>query len=176
MLPDACRLIVFLLLVPGALPAQAADSIGRHVEPGRVLRIRGIDGARLQGRVIASTPTHLTLQLGAANRPVPLGSIDSLWTRGNAAKRMAIVGALAGGAVSAFVWGVVCDGCDELGIVPALTAAGVGGGAILGAVIGLAIPRWRLRYARASVGLRLAPAAPDRLAAGISLQFHSGTH
>ena len=174
----SCRLMPLLLLVPASLAAQATlDSVAGRLKPGQLLRLRSQDGQRVEGRFAVYTPAPPTLQLGMGDTAISVTRIDSLWVRGNASKTGAIVGAFALGVPSAVFWGALCEGlsegtgCDAWGTVAALTAAGAGVGALLGAVIGSASPRWQLRYARPRVSLRLTPLPEHRVGTGVSIPF-----
>jgi hypothetical protein len=48
-------------------------------------------------------------------------------------------------------------GCQDGELVALGTLAGAGVGAGLGALVGSAFPRWRLRYARTDIAMRLRP-------------------
>jgi hypothetical protein len=81
---------------------------------------------------------------------VPATTIDTLWTRGSAVKTGAIVGALTGLALGV-VAGATCNewgegDCPTDTAVLALGGIGLGGGALLGSLLGLAIPKWHRQY------------------------------
>jgi hypothetical protein len=138
------------LVVTGPAWAQETSQAGMSsVQSGPVVRIRTSDGQLLQGRLsITDTP------LGGT-------AIDSLWVKGHRAKSGAIIGSLVLGAASAVFWSEMCNiaseghGCDETGSVVGLTLAGAAAGAGLGALIGTAVPTWRLRYTRPGPTVRL---------------------
>ena len=168
------RFIPLLVVAPAAVAAQATiDSVAGQLHAGQLLRLHLRGGQRLEGRFAVYSPAPPALRLSAADTLVPVGMIDSLWVRGSAAKSGAIIGALVLGVPSAIVWQALCErqgeGTCGWGTVYGLTAVG----ALLGAAIGSASPRWHLRYAGASVGLRLPPLPEYRLGAGVSLQFHT---
>lgn len=172
------RLMPLLLLVPASLAAQATlDSVAARITPGQLVRLRSQDGQRVEGRFAGYTPATHTLQLAVGDTSISVTIIDSLWVRGNAANTGAIVGAFVVGVPSAVFWGTVCSygsdgpGCDEWGTVAALTAAGAGVGALLGAAIGSASRRWRLRYARPTLSLSLIPLPEHRVGTGVSIPF-----
>lgn len=175
------RLIPLLLVVPPSLAAQATpDSVASQLWAGQRIRLHLRDGQRVEGRFAAYAPGSPALRISGADTLIVVEMIDSLWVRGSAAKNGAIIGAVIVGVPSAILFGVVCvalgegDGCSAWGYVVGLTAAGAGVGALLGAAIGSAVPRWRLRYASASVGLKMTPLPEHRVGVGVSLQFRTG--
>jgi hypothetical protein len=119
------------------------------------------DHHRVEGRILALEGGPRLLRLEGIETPLAQGSIDSLWVRGRATKTGLIVGAAVGGvsafALAATICGVASEGqgCDVWGTVAAIGLGGAAGGALLGAAVGSAIPKWRWRYARgpAPVGL-----------------------
>ena len=173
------RLIPLLLLFATSLAAQGTlDSVSRNLKRGQLLRVRPQGGQRLEGRFADYTPIPPTLQLAIGDTTIPVTMIDSLWARGNAANTGAILGAVVLGVPSVILWKALCDQlnestgrCESWGAVAAATAASAGVGALLGAAIGSASPRWRLRYARLTVGWRLIPLPERRVGAGVSIQF-----
>lgn len=143
------------LTVP--LQVRAQDSLPqavRTIRPGRTLRIHMGDGRRLDGRFDSLSQVPLGLSIRKVPAPITLAGIDSLWVRGNAAKKGALIGGLALGIPSAAFWTWVCialgegQGCDAVPVVAGLTVAGAAVGAGLGAAIGSATSRWQLRYVR----------------------------
>jgi hypothetical protein len=168
-------LITMVLLAPTAAWAQDPLENGvRRVSPGQLVRIKTQDGQLLEGRFSAFAPEPPSLQLTDRAGPLPAASIDSLWVRGTHAKRGAIIGALLLGVSSGIFWSSVCEyagegsGCDAWGAVAGLTLAGAGVGAGLGALIGSASPRWRLRYARSGIALRLRT-SPSRVGFSVTV-------
>jgi len=108
-----------------------------RLSPRSTIRVHRIGDGRIEG----SLPMEF-----------PVATLDSLWVRGNSAKTGAIIGgislAVAGAAYGAFANEVGCqddggDPCPEA--IPLLGLAGAASGALLGALIGSAIPRWHLR-------------------------------
>ncbi len=155
-------------------PTEAVDF--GQIKPGKVIRVRTQDGPRLEGRFLRMTPETLILVSAEAERTVPIVSIDSLWVRGNAAKTGAIVGGVGLGALSFGFLAALCEGlsetggCDEWDKVVGYGVAGAGVGALLGAGIGSAIRKWRLRYAR-QIKVGLAPRRHGGLAVTVSVRF-----
>jgi hypothetical protein len=146
------------ILTPSlAAPIGAQDSIDAvfgRLTPGQVVRVTTAGQGRVAGRIVEIETGPRLLRLEGIETPLAPGRIDSLWVRGRATKTGLIVGA-AVGSVSAFglaAW--ICsavsegNGCDAWGNVAAIGLGGAAGGALLGAAVGSAIPKWRSRYAR----------------------------
>jgi hypothetical protein len=118
------------------------------------VRVATSGGERAEGRLLRASSQALTLARGDTERTLPLGGRDSVWVRGRATTPGAVVGGLAGlaltGAAVALFYSVCEDGTDDpctgqqtfipFGIVA------VGGGALLGAAVGSLFPRWRRHY------------------------------
>jgi hypothetical protein len=155
------------LVLAGPAWAQGAPQPGMSsMQSGQVVRIRTSAGQLLQGRYTATDAL-----LRSTDQEVPLGgtAIDSVWVRGTRAKSGALIGGLVLGAASAVFWSEMCNiaseghGCDETGSVVGLTLAGAAAGAGLGALVGLAVPTWRLSYARPGPSVRLSAVSLDRV-------------
>jgi hypothetical protein len=153
----ACALAALVVFATTPLPAQhTGDSALSRADSGEVVRIRTSDGRVGQGPLIRSSHLEVILENGES---YTAGSIDSLWSQRNATGTGAIVGALAVGLPSVYVWHELCElgregaGCKgrDLLAVAAASALTAAAGAALGALIGSSISRWRLRYARPRV-------------------------
>jgi hypothetical protein len=153
---------VALLPVTGsAVHAQASDYPRASV--GQVVRLRLNDGRRLQGRVIQTDSGPLRYHLHREGVAVADALIDSLWVRSRWTKVGAIAGGLIGGAGFATLVVAYCNAYESAsgpsdGCAPAALGAfalGAAGGALLGAGIGAANTRWRLRFARSPISLRI---------------------
>jgi hypothetical protein len=146
-------LLVLISLAAGG-PAVAAAQEGLTPQPGERVqaRIVGPDtapvGARCDGRIAAVNGD--TIVLGASSR-CPRGSYaaDVRFSRGDRGSRLAhtglgiVGGALAGGLFARLAAGDGCriDGCDDGDWeVALLTIAGTGAGAVIGALVGAALP------------------------------------
>ena len=114
------------------------------------VRLTVPDVGRHEGRLLERSSDLVVLSADAEPLRVPATTIDTLWTRGTAVKTGAIVGALTGLALGV-VAGATCNDWGE-GDCPTDTAAlalggiGLGGGALLGSLFGLAIPKWHRQY------------------------------
>ena len=114
------------------------------------IRLAVPDVGRHEGRLLERSSAQLVLSGEPKSVRVPATTIDTLWTRGTAVKTGAIVGALTG-----LTLGVVAGAtCNEWGegdcptdtAMLALGGIGLGGGALFGSLIGLAIPKWHRQY------------------------------
>jgi hypothetical protein len=123
-----------------------------RLSPRNTIRVHRIADGRIEGSFTRASATTLVLAGTPEPMESPLATLDSLWVRGNSAKTGAIIGgislAVAGAALGAFANEVACqdeggDPCPEA--IPVLGLAGAATGGLLGALIGLAIPRWHLR-------------------------------
>ena len=108
---------------------------------------------RYEGRLLQRGPDHLVLSAEPEPLRIAATTIDTLWTRGNAGVTGAIVGGLVLGTLGAAAWGRVGRGVrstepDVDKGEAMLIGGGVGlaGGALLGGLIGLAIPKWHRQY------------------------------
>lgn len=165
--PHVC-VALLVLGSPAALRAQAPlDAAVHRLRPGQMIRVRTLDQGRAEGRLLTLQDNVLRLQRDGSP-DVPVANIESLWVRGRATATGAIVGGLALGLTFGYVATGVCNDEGDCGgvEVPAATAVGLAGGALVGGLIGAAIPKWKLRYPRkrTSVGFEWSPRRPPALA------------
>jgi hypothetical protein len=121
------------------------------------VRIVTRDSEFVEGSVMAASPNLLRLRTEGTLMDLPASRLDSLWARGGS---HAGTGALIGGAVLGIGLGVLAQGfshaeggCNEprygrgCGPAPFFEGLLIGGtaGALIGALIGAAFPRWQLR-------------------------------
>jgi hypothetical protein len=109
------------------------------------------DAGRHEGRLLERSSESMVLSAETEPLRVPATTIDTLWTRGNAGKTGAIVGAVILGTLGAALGAVACPAMEENCSGTAanmLFVGGIGlaGGAVLGGLTGLAIPKWHRRY------------------------------
>jgi len=147
--------LCFLLMLLGApsIAAQSADSVLAPLVPKTSLVRLRAQGIEMTGRLIALTAGVATLETESGNRTATLGSVDSIWVRGHAAKSGAIIGGVAGAVLFGVFVGYAVHGlcevdCENSFLEGAAVggALGLGGGVLLGAGTGALIPKWRLRF------------------------------
>ena len=97
---------------------------------------------RQQGQLLERSPTELVLSAPGQPLRVPASTIDTLWTRGTSVKTGAKAGALIGVALGAGL-GMAHNTVEAMALGGGI---GLGGGGLLGALIGLNIPRWHRQY------------------------------
>ncbi len=124
-----------------------------ELEPNDLLRIQRTGSpSRFEGRYLGLEDVTLSLSTEEGVIGAPLGEISLLWTRGRSTGKGALIGGIAGlviGAVyGAAISEVTCaeSACTTVGVMAAIGGIGAAGGAGLGALVGLAIPRWKLRF------------------------------
>ena len=157
-------LVAALIGLPEPAPGQDAsrpepsgddrvEAVIERLRPDERLRVQVAEaGTLLEGRFGGAAEGQLDLFTGVEERRLPVGEIERLWTRGNSAGRGAWIGALGGlvlgAAYGAAISEVTCaeSSCTTLGLMAAIGGMGAAGGAAVGALVGLAIPSWRLRF------------------------------
>lgn len=145
-----------LTALPGA--SQAQDLAGadgpRHfrfqsLKDSQWVRVASPGLGRHQGQILESSPTELVLSSPSQPLRLPATTIDTLWTRGRSVKTGAIAGALIGGALGVGL-GVLCgeqmSDCNTGEAVALFGGVGLGGGGLVGALLGLAVPGWHRTY------------------------------
>ena len=156
--------MISMLLQVGWLGAQTNDGLDapepqrlegvlEQVSPDQRLRLEaGAPGVRLEGRYAGTVDGRLALVTDGGVVHTRLGEIDRLWTRGRSTAKGALIGGVAGlviGAIyGALISEVTCaeSSCTTLGLAAAVGGIGAAGGAAVGALVGLAIPSWKLRF------------------------------
>ena len=109
------------------------------------------DVGRHEGRLLERSSDQLVLSAESDPLRVSATTIDTLWTRGNASKTGAIVGAVIlgtlGTALAAWAGAESRDHDFQTGeAMLGGAAVGVFGGAVLGGLTGFAIPKWHRQY------------------------------
>ena len=136
-------------------------AVGR-VPLGKIVRVRLSDGGRAAGPVLRWNALAVTLgpYMGYAEQDtfVAIRSIDTLWLRGNSARRGAVYGAvtgLAAGAVIGSTAGSICPKaggtkpCAQGAVTSAVAGMVVIG--LAGAIIGSGSPDWQRLHPRGHV-------------------------
>jgi hypothetical protein len=159
------RLAVLALTLPSALPGQQpAEPASLLLELGTGDRIRVLapPDSMLEGRVESVYVQSLVLDLDVPASSGDIGlqwttemeAIDAVWTRGRQTWLGAAIGAGAGLVIGGLTIGVASGLCEyECGDSSAgdYVLGGLlfgGAGALVGALVGSAFPRWSLQYER----------------------------
>ncbi len=134
--------------------AQRLPESLHHLKPGTLLRVETTSFGTIERQLLRASGDTLFLSArgggGGAETVVPLQDLRVLWQRGRATK----TGALVGGIVGAVGLTVLFEALSGLSDEPDAggstvlwgVALGGGGGALLGGLIGSAIPKWHRRY------------------------------
>ena len=112
------------------------------------LKVSHVAG-RNEGRLLQRGPDHVVLSADPQPLRVAATTIDTLWTRGNAGVTGAIVGGLLLGTLGAALGAAYPEESTDATrgeVMPLAIGVGLAGGAVLGGLIGLAIPKWQRRY------------------------------
>jgi hypothetical protein len=124
----------------------------RTLEVGQRIRLDVTQLGRLEGFVVQTSESELTVAQGADPTRIGVTQIERLWVRGRATKTGAltggIVGLVAGLAFGFLVGEVACaeTDCSNAEVAAVAGLLGAAGGTALGASIGLTIPKWHLRF------------------------------
>lgn len=143
-----------ILLILVATPAQGSgqapgsstvrQSVFETRKDSRWVRLVGSDLGRRQGRLLRGSPTELILSPEPLR--VPAATIDTLWTRGYSTKQGAIVGALVGAGIGALAAASLGESdVDRTALWGVSLGGGTVAGALVGMLIGTALPRWNRR-------------------------------
>lgn len=147
-LPHAA-LLVALLAVPSRAGAQTPGLDLGRLGPSSVIRATFADGRAVTGRYAAVGEGRLGVRSGAGRTDtLRLAQLQTLSVRGRHTRTGAIVGAAAGlaaGIYFGYFIGASCESSDCDGGEPYLLTIPLfgGGGALLGAAIGAAVPKWK---------------------------------
>jgi hypothetical protein len=142
------------LAAPGPAAAQsAAPGALPPIEPGKMVRARLTTASTVTGRFTSVTAGRLGIDTDTGrSEAIPIEQIRELAVRGRHTKAGAIIGGIAGagfGAFVAIVANALCEGGDNCsGFRPwaiAVPAFGAGG-ALVGAAVGSAFPKWKRVY------------------------------
>jgi hypothetical protein len=128
------------------IDTQAAAEALARLHPETVLRIESQDGRRVQGRFDGLSQTTIRLSFDGSGESVDLDELTAVWARGRHTKAGAILGGAAGLGLGLYI-GLVANALCETGdcggaylLAPALF---IPAGALVGAVVGAAVPNWR---------------------------------
>jgi hypothetical protein len=133
----------------GPLDAEARQVVFQKLADSQWVRLAGPGTSRVEGRLLGRGPAELVLSSEPQSIRVPATSVDTVWTRGTSVKTGALVGALLGMGLGVALGVAACGqdhDCSERDGALILGAMGLGGGGLVGAGVGLAIPRWKRRY------------------------------
>jgi len=139
-------------LLSSSLSAQSVDSVlARPMERHSLVRLAA-EGARTTGRLMSLGGGTVTLDAESGRRVINLSSVDTVWVRGRATAKGAIIGgatALVFVVAAALIGNGLCEyDCPEVSaadvVIGTLEVAGFG--AIVGGGIGALIPKWKRRY------------------------------
>ena len=118
------------------------------LESGQHVRIRTNEDGLVEGQVLSTSESFVTIRSAGSATKIPAASVDSLWVRSAHAGRGALVGGatlgLGFGALAASVCPRECDISSGTAFVRG-GLVGVALGGAIGALVGLAVPSWRLR-------------------------------
>ena len=138
---------------PGAPESLRLEGVLEQVSPDQRLRLEaGAPGVRLEGRYAGTAEAGLALVTDGGVVHTRLGEIDRLWTRGRSTAKGALIGGVGGLVIGAIYGALISDvtcaesSCTTLGLAAAVGGIGAAGGAAVGALVGLAIPSWKLRF------------------------------
>lgn len=134
-------------------PRDRQESVA-EIQMGQRLRVSTVLGQQREGVFVGYEPPDLQITAGTALTTIPLADVERLWVRGRGTKTGAVIGTLAGTVIGAawglFIGEVICGGPDcQANTAHAVLVFGLvggGGGAALGALIGLAVPKWHQRF------------------------------
>ena len=132
-------------------PAQRAGLALARLGAGQRVRIVIRDSDFVEGSVLATSPSLVTVRTDGSVIGIPVPRIDSLWVkRGTHAGRGALIGAAPGlvflGAVLVTSGGSNGEARDLRNFSGAITGlALLVGGTVVGALIGAATPKWQLQ-------------------------------
>ena len=124
------------------------------LQEGQLIRVLTSSRGSYQGTIAAIEGSELWVVEEGVEARIAVAEVERLWVHGHAARTGAFVGVLTGvvlgAAAGLFIGEVICDNpdcrADTGAAVLTLGLGGGGAGAVMGGVIGLAIPKWHQRY------------------------------
>ncbi|HYL54696.1 MAG TPA: hypothetical protein VEU73_03865 [Gemmatimonadales bacterium] len=132
-------------------PAQRAGRALARLGAGQPVRIITREDQFIEGSLVTTSPSLVTVRTDRSVIEIPVPSVDSLWVRrGTHAGKGALIGAVPGlaflGAVLVTSGGPNGEARDIRNFTGAITGLLVlGGGMVVGAIIGAASPDWQLQ-------------------------------
>ena len=159
--PMKPRLLAVSALIALPWHAVAAQNISPELaevaellQVGQHIRIATVMPGQLEGVLVSRQESELELVVASRSMQISLQDVDRLWVRGRATETGALVGfgvgTVLGAAAGLFVGEVICDDPDcqanTAGAIATFGLLGAGVGVASGALIGRAIPSWRLRF------------------------------
>ena len=150
------RLLSLLIVFPTLGVAQTPQPIPAQplmleaLSDSQWIRVSSTGHARREARLLEYSATEIVLDLEPRPLRIPVTGIDTLWERRTASK----TGALVGGLLGAGIGVLVATQAVEKGETPPADYVGVFaiggavGGGLLGALVGLAFPKWHRLYTR----------------------------
>lgn len=148
-----CLSIALLLIrvLPVSGQEVLAGRLGR-LDSSSVVRVRLPEGRSLTGRFVGIGDGRLGVRAESGRiDTLSLGDVGTVAVRGRHTKTGAIVGGtvgLAAGILAGWFVGALCDAavCDRVQPFLATIPLFAGGGTLLGAAIGSAVPKWSLVF------------------------------
>ena len=147
--------LVTLLLPAGSLAAQArridpdaAAAALARLSGDATIRLESTEGRRIVGRFGGLSAGSIRVGQNGASEAVDLDRLSAAWVRQRHTKTGAVLGGVAGLGAGIFIGllaNSACEADDCRGAGPYLKASAIfiPVGAVVGAAVGAAIPRWR---------------------------------
>jgi hypothetical protein len=132
-------------------PAQRAGWALARLGAGQPVRMITRENEFVEGSVVTTSPSLVTVRTDRSVIEIPVPSVDSLWVkRGTHAGKGALIGAVPGlvflGAVAVTSGGPNGEARDIRNFTGAITGLLLlGGGIAVGAIIGSLTPKWQLQ-------------------------------
>lgn len=100
----ACSMILVPMFSNAQTPGvPAREEALQALGDSAWVRLAGPTFGRVEGRVLARTPTDLVLIIDSQHSRIPATSIDTLWARGKATRTGALLGGLLGAGIGILV-------------------------------------------------------------------------
>lgn len=145
-----------MVLVISALTAAAQSPLQdwsqvRNLTPGTEIRVERTGGPAVRGQLRSASDESLVVAGGSAEQMLPRPQVTRVSVRGKGHRgRNALIGLAVGAGVGLVIGFATRPGPKQLNVVPDSEVIGglTGAGALVGAVVGVAIPTggWRQIY------------------------------